>query len=250
VCSAPDPHDTIPRSLCVLHSAEDDKPRLQRGKVAPELPVPEHIPRPPYAANYSHPPWTDQVMVHNQEGVAKMRESCQLAARVLQHAGTLVKVRRPCRLAVDYNDASADGMLAASQLHSELMPPGWPTTTTIVLHMQPGVTTDEIDQAVHQMIVDNGAYPSPLRYGGSSLLIAPHAHQLHVTNLHAHGVITQRHCSCCNHQHATLIPKLPNTFAICIHRQVPKKRVHLSQRVRVPRHTRLATAAGWRHRQY
>jgi methionyl aminopeptidase len=173
----------------VLHSAEDDKPRLQRGKVAPELPVPEHIPRPPYAANYSHPPWTDQVMVHNQEGVAKMRESCRLAARVLQHAGTLVKVRRPCRLAAEHNDASADGMLAAAQLHSELMPPGWPTTTTIVLHTQPGVTTDEIDQAVHQMIVDNGAYPSPLRYG-EALRTAEHTYQqVHATTRHAYQLI-------------------------------------------------------------
>lgn len=76
----------------MIHSAEDDKPRLQRGKVAPELPVPEHIPRPPYAANYDHPPWTNQVMVHDEAGIAKMRESCRLAARVLQHAGTLVKV--------------------------------------------------------------------------------------------------------------------------------------------------------------
>ncbi|KAH7566561.1 hypothetical protein JRO89_XS08G0188400 [Xanthoceras sorbifolium] len=32
--------------------------------------------------------------------------------------------------------------------------------------VKPGVTTDEIDQAVHQMIIDNGAYPSPLGYGG------------------------------------------------------------------------------------
>ena len=31
---------------------------------------------------------------------------------------------------------------------------------------QAGITTDEIDQAVHQMIIDNGAYPSPLGYGG------------------------------------------------------------------------------------
>ena len=31
--------------------------------------------------------------------------------------------------------------------------------------MQPGVTTDEIDKAVHKMIIDNGAYPSPLTYG-------------------------------------------------------------------------------------
>ena len=101
--------------MCMLYSAEDDKPRLQRGKVAPELPVPEHIPRPPYAANYSHPPWTDQVMVHNQEGVAKMRESCRLAARVLQHAGTLVKVR-PCKLATQHNLAVfVDGVLPTSR---------------------------------------------------------------------------------------------------------------------------------------
>lgn len=29
----------------------------------------------------------------------------------------------------------------------------------------PGTTTEEIDQAVHRMIVENGAYPSPLGYG-------------------------------------------------------------------------------------
>lgn len=28
------------------------------------------------------------------------------------------------------------------------------------------MTTDEIDRAVHQMIIDAGAYPSPLGYGG------------------------------------------------------------------------------------
>lgn len=31
---------------------------------------------------------------------------------------------------------------------------------------KPGVTTDAIDKAVHQMIVERGAYPSPLGYGG------------------------------------------------------------------------------------
>ena len=31
---------------------------------------------------------------------------------------------------------------------------------------QPGVTTDEIDKEVHKMIIENGAYPSPLGYGG------------------------------------------------------------------------------------
>ncbi|GLT50165.1 hypothetical protein SLA2020_236720 [Shorea laevis] len=32
--------------------------------------------------------------------------------------------------------------------------------------VKPGLKTDEIDEAVHQMIIDNGAYPSPLGYGG------------------------------------------------------------------------------------
>lgn len=31
---------------------------------------------------------------------------------------------------------------------------------------QPSITTDEIDKAVHEMIIDAGAYPSPLGYGG------------------------------------------------------------------------------------
>lgn len=31
--------------------------------------------------------------------------------------------------------------------------------------VKPGVTTDEIDKLVHQMTIDAGAYPSPLRYG-------------------------------------------------------------------------------------
>lgn len=32
--------------------------------------------------------------------------------------------------------------------------------------VRPSVTTDEIDKAVHKMIIDAGAYPSPLGYGG------------------------------------------------------------------------------------
>lgn len=32
--------------------------------------------------------------------------------------------------------------------------------------MQPSVTTNEIDKAVHDMIIEAGAYPSPLGYGG------------------------------------------------------------------------------------
>ena len=35
------------------------------------------------------------------------------------------------------------------------------------LSVQPGVATDFIDRKVHEMAVANGAYPSPLGYGGS-----------------------------------------------------------------------------------
>lgn len=41
---------------------------------------------------------------------------------------------------------------------------------------QPGVTTDTIDKAVHKMIVENGAYPSPLTYGAC---VSPAPHPRH-----------------------------------------------------------------------
>ncbi|KAL5992749.1 Methionine aminopeptidase 1D, chloroplastic/mitochondrial [Asimina triloba] len=95
--------------------------RLKPGKVSPRLPVPDHIQKPPYANSGRFPGIAGGPEVHDQKGIESMRASGRLAARVLEHAGTLVK---------------------------------------------PGIMTDEIDKAVHQMIIDNGAYPSPLGYGG------------------------------------------------------------------------------------
>ncbi|CAI6003266.1 unnamed protein product [Closterium sp. NIES-64] len=94
---------------------------LKRGKLSPMRAVPPHIPRPPYADSGISPPFTMEPQVHGEEGQRRMREAGQLAARVRDHAGTLVK---------------------------------------------PGVTTDEIDRAVHEMIIEAGAYPSPLNYAG------------------------------------------------------------------------------------
>ncbi|KAK9750338.1 hypothetical protein RND81_02G188900 [Saponaria officinalis] len=96
-------------------------PPLRRGRVSPTLPVPDHILKPPYVGSLQLPELSRDYQIHDSDGIARMREACQLAARVLDYAGTLVR---------------------------------------------PSVTTDEIDKAVHQMIVDNGAYPSPLGYGG------------------------------------------------------------------------------------
>lgn len=97
------------------------RPPLRRGRVSPRLPVPDDIPRPPYVESGILPEISSEFQIHDSEGLAKMKAACELAARVLDYAGTLVR---------------------------------------------PSVTTNEIDKAVHQMIIEAGAYPSPLGYGG------------------------------------------------------------------------------------
>lgn len=96
------------------------KKPLVKGVVSPRRAVPAGIPRPPYAESGVAPGWNDDYQIQDAEGIQRMRAAGQLAARIRDHAGTLVK---------------------------------------------PGVTTDEIDEVVHQMILDAGAYPSPLNYG-------------------------------------------------------------------------------------
>ncbi|KAI4313964.1 hypothetical protein L6164_026907 [Bauhinia variegata] len=97
------------------------RPPLRRGRVSPRLPVPDHIPKPPYVGSNILPEISSEHQIHDSEGISHMRAAGELAARVLNFAGTLVR---------------------------------------------PSLTTDEIDKAVHQMIIDAGAYPSPLGYGG------------------------------------------------------------------------------------
>ncbi|EOY02133.1 hypothetical protein QUC31_013420 [Theobroma cacao] len=97
------------------------RPPLRRGKVSSRLPVPGHIPKPPYLSSNILPEISSEHQIHDAEGIAQMRAACELAAQVLDYAGTLVR---------------------------------------------PSVTTDQIDKAVHQMIIEAGAYPSPLGYGG------------------------------------------------------------------------------------
>ncbi|KAG0481840.1 hypothetical protein HPP92_009924 [Vanilla planifolia] len=92
---------------------------LRRGKVSGRLSVPDHILKPPYVGSNQLPELSSEYQIHDEEG--RMRTSCELAARVLDFAGTMVR---------------------------------------------PSITTNEIDKAVHKMIIDAGAYPSPLGYGG------------------------------------------------------------------------------------
>ncbi|XP_031096642.1 methionine aminopeptidase 1B, chloroplastic [Ipomoea triloba] len=113
----------IRRERELLGSSNNPKRRLplKRGRVSPRLPVPDHILKPPYVGSRELPEIANEHQIHDAEGIAHMRAAGELAARVLEHAGTLVR---------------------------------------------PSVTTNEIDKAVHQMIIDAGAYPSPLGYGG------------------------------------------------------------------------------------
>ncbi|KAL9660514.1 hypothetical protein QQ045_025329 [Rhodiola kirilowii] len=65
---------------------------LRRGRVSPRLPVPDHILKPPYVETLSLPELSKEHQFHDSEGIAKMRAACQLATRVLDYAGTLVRV--------------------------------------------------------------------------------------------------------------------------------------------------------------
>ena len=55
--------------------------------------MPKHIQRPPYADKGSLPEWDSNPQIHSAEGIERMRAAGQLAAKVLAHAGSLVKVR-------------------------------------------------------------------------------------------------------------------------------------------------------------
>lgn len=54
--------------------------------------MPDHIQKPPYVGSSILPEISSEYQMHDSEGIAKMRAACQLAARVLEYAGTLVRV--------------------------------------------------------------------------------------------------------------------------------------------------------------
>lgn len=60
--------------------------------MSPPRPVPSHIQRPPYVKSQHPPGIASGPEVHDERGIECMRASGRLAARVLEYAGTLVKV--------------------------------------------------------------------------------------------------------------------------------------------------------------
>ena len=53
--------------------------------------------------------------------------------------------------------------------------------------LQPGITTDFLDATIHDMIINNGAYPSPLNYRGFPKSICTS-----INNVACHGVPDDR----------------------------------------------------------
>uniref|UniRef100_A0A803KSD7 Methionine aminopeptidase n=1 Tax=Chenopodium quinoa TaxID=63459 RepID=A0A803KSD7_CHEQI len=166
-------------------STRERKP-LRPGKVSPPRPVPSHIKRPPYVKTGSPPGIASGPEVHDERGIECMRASGRLAAEVLEYAGTLVKLQH-ILAELDflnwqfslqdsfYRDligVDLKVLMHALSLSEYLFLPRLPSLSDplldipVTLPSKPGVKTDEIDEAVHQMIIDNGGYPSPLGYGG------------------------------------------------------------------------------------
>jgi methionyl aminopeptidase len=121
--------------------------------------VDARVPRSPYAADGSSAAAyagedTPVRLSMNRHHVQDLRRAARLAKETLEYAGALVQVSHP-RVAVR-RVADAD---------------------------EPGVTTDALDAAVHQFIVERGAYPSPLGYKGF-----PKSCCTSVNNVIAHGI--------------------------------------------------------------
>ena len=98
---------------------------LRPEKVGPMRSVPTSIPRPDWA--------------EHGRAVQEEQSKWQRTIPVLRSESDLAGIRRACRLARECLDMAA-------------------------AMVRPGVTTDEIDEAVHRMAVGRGAYPSPLNY--------------------------------------------------------------------------------------
>ncbi|HEX2038537.1 MAG TPA: type I methionyl aminopeptidase [Acidimicrobiales bacterium] len=64
--------------------------RVRPGRVSPPRPVPDHIPRPPYADSGEVEPW-DEPLVKPPEVIERMRRAGRLAAEVLQQVGAAVR---------------------------------------------------------------------------------------------------------------------------------------------------------------
>jgi methionyl aminopeptidase len=123
--------------------------------------VPPGIVRPPYVgapkgAPHDGDPWSGNgIIALGSPEETQLRDAARLAKEVLAHAGSLVKVSM---------------CLCHHQAPLAKLP-------------QVGVTTDQIDNVIHALILSQGAYPSPLLYSGF-----PKSCCTSVNNILTHGI--------------------------------------------------------------
>lgn len=115
---------------------------VQPRKVSPRKSVPDHISKPSYYKTGQPVEYVECPEVKNPEQIKRMKDSCQLAARILNTVGETIKV---------------------------------------------GQTTDDIDTLVHNLCIENGAYPSPLNYKNF-----PKSVCTSVNNVTCHGIPDDR----------------------------------------------------------
>ncbi|RXK36013.1 methionine aminopeptidase, type I [Tremella mesenterica] len=118
------------------------------------LPVPVHIPRPSYVPrNFFTAPWGDHELPNNEDEVVR---------GVRLGTEEEIEVRK------------------AGKMAGEVL-------KLIGGLIRPGITTSEIDSAVHEEIIRLGAYPSTLGYG-----LFPKSCTTSVNNVIAHGIPDDR----------------------------------------------------------
>ncbi|OSC97962.1 methionine aminopeptidase [Trametes coccinea BRFM310] len=118
-------------------------------------PVPAHIPRPPYVPEHFGPGADEEMAVAEEDAETRRR-------KLVTGAEEVGRLRRAAQLA-------ADVLKFAGTL------------------VQAGRTTDEIDAAVHELVIACGAYPSPLLYKGF-----PKSCCTSVNNIVTHGIPDDR----------------------------------------------------------
>lgn len=121
--------------------------------------VPHDIARPPYVVSSSE---AEEAVPNGGEDLEMkrlgMRHAGLIAALALRKAGQMIKVRRS--FLQDSSKANAESIFA-----------------------QPGVTTKDINDVVHDAIIKHRAYPSPLLYKGFPMSCCTS-----VNNVLAHGI--------------------------------------------------------------
>ncbi|KAG6480247.1 hypothetical protein ZIOFF_063727 [Zingiber officinale] len=109
--------------------------RLQPGKVSPRFDVPDHIMKPPYVNSRHFPQIASRPEIHDIKGwnsSGHLEGLQQKYWNILEHLFRLYCIMK-------------------TEMH---------------FYYQRGTTSDDIDKEVHQMIIENGAHPSPLGYSG------------------------------------------------------------------------------------